>query len=62
MAAQPIVSLSYDKPLETLNTNIIGTINILGQLNFQKKVSFLNITTDKVYKQNGKKYFKENDS
>tara|TARA_B100000131_G_scaffold318700_1_gene363086 strand:+ start:631 stop:1680 length:1050 start_codon:yes stop_codon:yes gene_type:complete len=63
LAAQPIVSLSYNKPLETLNTNIIGTINILESIKFsKKKISLLNITTDKVYKQNGKKYFKEDDS
>ena len=60
LAAQPIVSLSYLEPLNTLKTNILGTSNILEIMRFQKKkVSVINITTDKVYKQNGNKSFKE---
>lgn len=29
LAAQPIVRLSYDDPVETFQTNVIGTMNIL---------------------------------
>ena len=29
LAAQPLVSIGYDEPLKTFNTNIIGTSNIL---------------------------------
>ena len=63
LAAQPIVSLSYKDPINTLSTNIIGTINILEAIRFsKKKLSMINITTDKVYKQSHLKPFKEIDS
>ena len=29
MAAQPLVRYSYDNPLETYNTNVVGTANLL---------------------------------
>lgn len=50
MAAQPIVRTSYQDPVGTFDTNIMGTVNILEcvRLNLCVK-SFLNITTDKVY-------------
>jgi len=32
LAAQPIVSLSYENPIETLSSNIMGTANILEAL------------------------------
>ena len=32
LAAQPLVSTSYDQPLETIKTNIIGTSNLLSSL------------------------------
>ena len=32
LAAQPIVSKSYDNPIETWTTNVLGTINILEAL------------------------------
>ncbi|MDR3221364.1 MAG: GDP-mannose 4,6-dehydratase, partial [Candidatus Accumulibacter sp.] len=32
LAAQPIVSYSYENPLETLATNVLGTANILEAL------------------------------
>ena len=50
MAAQPLVRLSYDNPIETFETNIMGTVNIFEAA---KKCSDLkaivNITTDKCY-------------
>lgn len=50
LAAQPIVRIAYEKPVDTYTTNVIGTVNILEcvRLNPCTK-SFLNVTTDKVY-------------
>lgn len=51
LAAQPIVRDSYDDPAYTYETNIMGTVNILECLRLSKRRrSFLNVTTDKVYK------------
>ena len=53
MAAQPIVRISYQDPVETYDTNVMGTVNILECVRLFKCVkSFLNVTTDKVYKNN----------
>ena len=50
MAAQPIVRLSYDEPVETYSTNVMGTVNVLECVRLNPCVrSFLNVTTDKVY-------------
>ena len=50
LAAQPLVSQSFQDPLETLNTNIIGTSNVLESLKKINSVkSVVIITTDKVY-------------
>lgn len=50
LAAQPIVRIAYEKPVDTYTTNVMGTVNILEcvRLNPCTK-SFLNVTTDKVY-------------
>ncbi len=51
MAAQPIVRDSYKDPAYTYETNVMGTVNILECIRNSSCVkSFLNITTDKVYK------------
>lgn len=53
LAAQPLVKDSYAKPLYTYETNVMGTVNILECIRTSDCVkSFLNITTDKVYKNN----------
>ena len=53
LAAQPIVRDSYKKPVYTYETNVMGTVNILECVRKNECVkSFLNITTDKVYKNN----------
>lgn len=53
LAAQPIVRESYKKPLETFETNIMGTANILECVRLIHGIkSFLNVTTDKVYENN----------
>lgn len=50
LAAQPIVRTSYDDPVDTYSTNIMGTVNILECVRLNPCVkSFLNVTTDKVY-------------
>ena len=51
LAAQPIVRESYKDPKYTYETNIMGTVNILECVRNSDCVkSFLNVTTDKVYK------------
>lgn len=51
LAAQPIVRDSYKDPAYTYETNVMGTVNILECIRQSSCVkSFLNVTTDKVYK------------
>ena len=51
LAAQPIVRTSYKDPVGTYETNVMGTVNILEAVRATPSVkSFVNITTDKVYK------------
>ena len=51
LAAQPIVRDSYREPAYTYRTNVMGTVNILECVRNSDCVrSFLNVTTDKVYK------------
>lgn len=53
LAAQPLVRESYRIPIETFDTNIIGTLNVLHACSFLKnKVNFISITTDKCYENN----------
>ncbi len=55
LAAQPLVIDSYKNPLETFQTNIIGTVNLLECLRDINSIkSVVIITTDKVYKINKK--------
>jgi len=50
LAAQSLVRPSYEKPLETLTTNAIGTANVLDALKtIDKKVVAIMITSDKAY-------------
>lgn len=53
MAAQPIVRESYLSPRYTYETNVMGTVNMLECVRHTASVqSVLNVTTDKVYKNN----------
>tara|TARA_Y100001968_G_C19436202_1_gene759841 strand:+ start:774 stop:1853 length:1080 start_codon:yes stop_codon:yes gene_type:complete len=63
LAAQPLVRESYKDPLNTWNTNVIGTLNLLESLKNQSKdCSIIVITTDKVYKNFEWEYsYREND-
>lgn len=64
LAAQPIVRESYKEPVYTYETNVMGTVNILECVRINQCVkSFLNITTDKVYKNNEWEWgYRENES
>ena len=51
MAAQPLVRESYKDPVGTYATNVMGTVNICECVRQNPCVkSFVNVTTDKVYK------------
>jgi CDP-glucose 4,6-dehydratase len=64
LAAQAIVKTSYDDPLETLQTNIIGTANVLEAIRSINSVeAAILVTSDKCYKNEEKKFgFKETDA
>ncbi len=56
LAAQPLVRLSYKKPVETFDTNVMGTIHVLeaarhvfGMGKSRRQCSIVCITTDKCY-------------
>lgn len=50
LAAQPLVRASYEDPVYTYATNVMGTVNLLECLRHTATVSsVLNVTTDKVY-------------
>ena len=50
LAAQPIVTESYNVPRYTYETNVMGTVNVLECIRLTDSVkSFVNVTTDKVY-------------
>ena len=51
MAAQPLVRESYKNPVYTYDVNVMGTVNVLECIRLTDSVkSFVNVTTDKVYK------------
>lgn len=50
MAAQPLVRLSYQQPIETYATNVMGTAHVLEAARHCGSVkAIVNITTDKCY-------------
>ena len=63
LAAQSIVRESYDNPLKTFQTNVIGTANILESIKNSSVKSCIIMTSDKCYenKELGRA-FKESDS
>ncbi len=53
LAAQPIVRDSYKNPVYTYDTNVMGTVNVMECIRLTNCAkSVLNVTTDKVYKNN----------
>lgn len=63
LAAQPLVRESYKEPVYTYETNVLGTVYVCECVRKSKTVkSFLNVTTDKVYKNNEWEWgYREND-
>lgn len=63
LAAQPLVRRSYEQPVTTFDTNVMGTINVLEALRELKNpCAGIMITTDKVYVNNESgQAFKESD-
>ena len=50
LAAQAIVSVSYEDPIETIQTNVLGTANILQALrSLKKQCAAVIVTSDKCY-------------
>lgn len=50
LAAQPLVRLSYDIPVETYEVNVMGTINVMEAIRVTNSVKVaVMITTDKCY-------------
>ncbi|WML36762.1 CDP-glucose 4,6-dehydratase [Clostridium sp. OS1-26] len=53
MAAQPLVRESYIDPVYTYEVNVMGTVNFLEAVRHCNSIkSVVNVTTDKVYKNN----------
>ncbi len=63
LAAQPLVRESYEIPLETWNTNVMGTANLLNSIRgLPNEVTIIIVTTDKVYLDNDRNHpYKEDD-
>lgn len=50
LAAQPLVRLSYRQPVETMSTNVMGTVNLLDALRrVEHPVACVVVTSDKCY-------------
>ncbi|MFH1263755.1 MAG: CDP-glucose 4,6-dehydratase [Pseudomonadota bacterium] len=50
MAAQSLVRISYDAPVDTFATNVMGTVHLLEAVRETPGIrTVLNVTTDKVY-------------
>jgi len=54
LAAQPIVRESYNRPIETFEINVIGSLNVLeGLRNLEQPCAVIMVTSDKCYKNTG---------
>jgi len=49
LAAQPLVRLSYENPIETYETNVIGTLKVFEACKHNNVKAIVNITSDKAY-------------
>jgi CDP-glucose 4,6-dehydratase len=49
LAAQPLVRLSYENPIDTYETNVIGTLKVLEVCRKHKVKAIVNVTSDKCY-------------
>ena len=63
LAAQPIVLNSYEIPVDTFDTNVTGTVNLLNELRQINSVkTIIVMTSDKSYRNNEWVYpYREND-
>ncbi len=62
MAAQPLVLRGYEDPVETFDTNVSGTLNVIAACRKLTTLqALLVITTDKVYRDSGTGSYKESD-
>ena len=63
LAAQPLVRYSYHHPMETFETNVMGTVNLLEASKKSNSLKLIiNVTSDKCYENNeSSKSFKEGD-
>lgn len=64
MAAQSLVRLSYDIPIDTYSTNVMGTVHLLEACRKVPSIkSIVNITSDKCYENQGWVWgYRENES
>ena len=50
LAAQPLVRLSYEQPVETYDTNVMGTVHVMEALrDLKQPCAAVMVTTDKCY-------------
>ena len=63
LASQALVLKSYEDPIDTYETNLMGTVNILNVIRDTPSVrAFINVTSDKCYaNEESLNAFKEND-
>lgn len=53
MAAQSVVRQSYEDPIDTYSTNVIGTVNVFEALrHVPGRMAIVNVTSDKSYQNN----------
>jgi CDP-glucose 4,6-dehydratase len=64
MAAQSLVKRSYENPVETYSTNVMGTVNLLEVIrNIDTARSVINVTSDKCYENKDRIWpYRENES
>ena len=52
MAAQSLVQVSYDNPVETFSTNVMGTVNLFEAIKISQSTKVvINVTSDKCYEE-----------
>ena len=64
LAAQPLVRLSYDEPVATFETNVMGSVNVLEAARDCPTVrAIVNVTSDKCYENREWEFaYRENDA
>ena len=64
LAAEPLVKTGYDVPRTVFDVNVMGTVTLMEATRTVKNIGcVINVTTDKVYANNGERYlFTEEDA